>query len=1017
MKKRSLLLVVALCCAIGSMLAQRTIQGTITDQDGVSLIGASILAEGTNTGTVTDIDGNYELQLPDGATILIVSYTGFSQQKVEIGTSNIVDVTLQEDIAGLEEIVVIGFTPQRRKDITGAVTSVSGADLVDVPNVNVESALQGRTAGVAVTKASGTPGGGIDVRVRGSTSILASNRPLFVVDGVPMIDQSFSQVGVGGGSVSSLADLNPDDIESIEVLKDAASAAIYGSRGANGVVLITTKKGKAGNTQIGFSANYGTQEAIKTIPVVSGPQYQEYLAEVFSAFQLEYADLAPLLSGGLKDADNDWQSEIFQQSLIQEYSANIQGGDEKTKFYANIGYFEDEGIIKNSGFERFSGRLNLDHVASEKVSFGMNMSYTNSNTNRIQNDNNIFGALSTAILLPPTVNIREEDGSYGSAFGLENPVAAVTEYRNILNRGRMIGNVYASYFLTPELSVKATVGLDVLDLREDIFQPSLLQSSNNGTVTVGTTANRRFTHDYNLIYNKGFDRSNLVALVGIGFQEDKINQVLAVANDFPTTQFSGLSAGATPTTTNGSFTGDNLRSYYGNINYSFADKYIVTGVFRVDGSSRFINEQFGYFPGLSVAWRLSEEDFLNNSGILNDLKLRAGWGITGNNAIGNFQARQLYAGGNNYLDLPGIAPSQLGNPDLKWETTTTYNVGLDFGFGNSRISGSVDVYLKNTEDLLLNRPIPTTSGFTIVPQNIGEVQNRGIDITLNTINVVSSNGLNWNTTFTFNYNQNEVLKLVDGVPIDQGFATRIAEGQPIGAFFGNVTDGIFQNQAEIDAAASQPNAAPGDIRFKDISGGAGPDGILGTADDLAPDGIINDDDRDFIGNAIPDFTGGLTNRLSFKGIDLEFFFQYALGHEIYNNNLAFAEGLNSVFAPTVRAWENRWQQEGDQTNIPRLVRNDPNGNRRDSDRFVEDADYVRLKNITFGYNLPPNVLDRIGVRRLRLYVAGQNLLTFTNYSWLDPEVNTFDGNNTALGTDFLTFPQAKSIVFGVNLGF
>ncbi|MEL6721379.1 MAG: SusC/RagA family TonB-linked outer membrane protein, partial [Bacteroidota bacterium] len=521
------MLVLAMLFAIGSTLAQRTIQGTITDQDGVPLIGASILAESTNIGTVTDIDGNYEIQIPSEATTLIVSYTGFSQQKVELGTSNIVDVTLQEDIAGLEEVVVIGYLSQRRKDITGSVTSVDGADLVDVPNLNVESALQGRTAGVTVTRSSGTPGGGVDVRVRGSTSILASNRPLYVVDGVPVIDVgvgSNSQIGVGNGGLSALSDINPDDIESIEVLKDAASAAIYGSRGANGVVLITTRKGKAGKSQIGFSASYGTQEAIKTIPVVSGPQYQEYLAEVFSAFGLPYADLAPLLSGGLKEADNNWQEEIFQQSLIQEYSANISGGDEKTKFYANLGFFEDEGIIKNSGFERLSGRLNIDHFASDKVSFGINVSYANSNTRRIQNDNNIFGALSTAILLPPTVNIREEDGSYGSAFGLENPVAAITDYRNVVNRGRLIGSAYASYFLTPELSARVTLGADLLDLREDEFQPSVLQSSNTGTVTVGTISDKRITHDYTLNYTKDFGNSSLRGVVGFGFQEDKINR-------------------------------------------------------------------------------------------------------------------------------------------------------------------------------------------------------------------------------------------------------------------------------------------------------------------------------------------------------------------------------------------------------------------------------------------------------------------------------------------------------------
>lgn len=390
--------------------------------------------------------------------------------------------------------------------------------------------------------------------------------------------------------------------------------------------------------------------------------------------------------------------------------------------------------------------------------------------------------------------------------------------------------------------------------------------------------------------------------------------------------------------------------------------------------------------------------FMTGSGF-DDLKLRVSWGQTGNNNIGNFTARQLFGGGFNYQDQPGITPTQLGNPDLRWETTTQSNIGIDFAFANQRISGSIDAYIKATDDLLFNRPIPTTSGFTTVVENVGEVENRGLELSLTTRNFVRD--FKWETTFNVAYNKNEVKALYNDQPFDVGFASRVAVGQPIGAFFGYVTDGIFQNQGEVDAHATQPNAKPGDFRFKDLNS----------------DGVINDSDRDFIGSALPDFTGGLNSMMSYKGFTLDAFFQFAYGNEIFNNNNAFAEGLNGVFAPTVRAYEGAWRQEGDGDDFPRIIAGDPANNRRDSDRFTEDGSYLRLKTATLAYNIPSSVISNIGLRKLRVYVAGTNLLTFTKYSWYDPEVNTFDGSNTALGTDFLTFPQARSIIFGINAGF
>ena len=1010
--------------ALCTVMAQRTITGAVTDNNGEALIGATVLVAGTSVGTVTDVDGTYSLSVPDDATLLIITYTGYVTERKEIGASNIIDVVLREDIVGLDEVIVVGYSPQRRKDLTGSVSSISSKNIEDILLPTFETALQGAAAGVNVNKNSGKPGGGVDVNIRGRTSILASNQPLYVVDGIPIISGDnfdFTQEGIGGSNVSVISDLNPDDIQSIEVLKDASTAAIYGSRAANGVVLITTKKGKAGKTKVTLNSSYGNAWLPEKIDIINGQEYQEYSIELWGplldAFGLErsWQSIQDNLLGPIGDANTNWQDEVFRTAILQEHSATISGGDERTRFYASGGYSNQEGIIKSSGYERLNGRLNLSHTASEKLSFGMNLGYTRSNTDQVQNDNNIYGVLGASILIPPTVPIMNPDGSWGSAFGIENAVAAVTDYDNNVIRGRLQGNVFGKWNITSDLSFKATFGTDIIDSREEIYEPRTLQSSNSGRAVVATVNDTRFVNEYTLNYNRSVNRHNINLTGGVSFQEDKIKTTFTEAVDFPTDDFRGLSSGATPVTTAGNFTGDNLQSYFGNVNYSYAGRYLVAATFRADGSSRFINDKWGYFPGISVGWNITGESFLQD-GPFDLLKLRLGWGQTGNNSFGNFLARELFEGGKNYREQAGIAPQQIGNADLRWETTTQTNLGIDFAILNSRLNGTVDFYLKNTRDLLLNRPIPTTSGFTVVTQNVGEVENKGIDLSLTSLNI-SRPDFSWSTTFTIGFLKNEVKKLVDGVPLDVGFATRIAEGQPLGSFFGAVTDGIFQNQAEVDAHATQPNAAPGDFRFKDINGGAGPDGILGTSDDLPPDGAINDDDRTFIGKAIPDFQGGLRNTLSFKGFDFNIFFQFAGGHQVYNNNLAFAEGLNSVFAPTRRAWENRWKQEGDQTNIPRLVRNDPNGNRRDSDRYVEDGDYIRLKTASLGYTVPAAVIQNLGISKLRVYVSGYNLFTWTEYSWYDPEVNIFDGSNTALGTDFLTFPQYRSFTFGINLGF
>lgn len=1012
MKRLSMLL--SLMVLSFSFIWSQTITGTIRDADG-PLSFASILVKGTTAGTSSDIEGNFKLNVPEGGTTLIVSYVGYKTQEVRIAGTTSFSITLEEDFLGVDEVVVTAYGSKRTGDVTGAISTVSSELIQDVSGIGLQTALRGRAAGVIVTQASGTPGGSVDVRVRGTTSISATNQPLYVIDGIPLISGNFSQIGVGGQDLNALADLNPNDIESINVLKDASTAAIYGSRGANGVVLITTKSGKAGRTRIEFNSSYGIQDPVKLIPMLDSTGYRDYLGEI-------YGDRNFFL--GAMQGDVFWQEEVFNQGTLQDYSISFSGGDAKTRFYAGLSYHDNEGIIESSRFQRYSGRLNLDHQASDKISIGVNMGYNNSINDRVRNDNNIFGIVSIAVLWPSTVPIRNEDGSYASGLGWENPANNIENYDNKIFSHRLNGTAFAKYEFVDGLSFKASVGIDALNLRETVYAPSILQSSNTGTGTNSEVTDFRWVTNYTLNFNKVFGGSNIDANIGVEFQEDKIDRVFAQVTDFPTDDFSGLSSGASPNTITGSFSGDRLQSFFGNVDYSFSDRFFATAVFRADGSSRFVNNKFGYFPGASAGWKISSEDWMAGK-IFDLLKVRIGWGQTGNNGIGNFTALQLFGAGANYLDLPGIITTQLGNPDLKWETTTQTNFGLDFGILDSRIGGSLEYYVKNTDDLLLNKPIPTTTGFGSVTENIGRVRNTGFDFSLNFIPVNTPN-FRWDISLIAGYNKNEILELFESQPIDVGFATRLAEGHPIGAFFGYQVDGIYQNEEEISADAAldgdestpyQQGSAPGDLRFKDISGGAGEDGILGTDDDLAPDGRITDADRTFIGQGLPSWTGGITNIFAFKGLELNTFWQFSYGNDIYNNNLEFAEGMHSVFGVTQRAWDGRWQKEGDDADFPRAVRGDPNNNRRNSTRFVEDGSYIRLKVATLSYQLPLTAVQAIGLQKVRVYVTGQNLITFTNYSWFDPEVSTFGETNTSPGTDFLTYPQARSIVGGINIGF
>jgi TonB-linked SusC/RagA family outer membrane protein len=1088
MRKFLLTMIVFAFSAVQLLAQGRTVTGRVTSvEEGDPLPGVSVVLKGTGTGTVTDANGNYSISVPaDG--ILTFSFIGLKSIEIPVNSKTTIDATMEGDVRQLSEVIVVAYGVQEKKSITGAVSSVNAERIRSQPVRGLDQALQGVAAGVQVTQNSGTPGSGIAVRVRGSSSILAGNDPLYVVDGIPINTGNYSMIGVGNQQVSALNDISPNDIESIEVLKDAAAASLYGSRAANGVVLITTKKGKSDKTRINVNHYTGFQEAWKRFDPLTGPETIELLADALvgrygvgtgttgNPQGVQNADgtvTTPTLrgSGNQTWADKyhlagwywgnsavsgnaqmvpgaiasvtrngaalevndvgfyldpstapstDWQDEIFRTAPITNTDVSFSGGSDKTRFFSSVGYFKQDGIILGSGFQRANGRLNLDFDATEKLSFTLQNAFSRSLNNRINNDNNIFGVLSTAVLNSSDFPVRTSNGNYARdpRNSIDNPLAQAKEPTNIAASNRLLSGLKGTYEFTPNISFTTGGSVDYLYFREDRFIPTTTAQglSANGQGDVNTAQELNWINENILNFQKSFDDHNVSALLGASFQESKQQTTAATATGFPGNDLRVLSAGSVKTVANSGATSWALTSYFMRVNYDFKGKYIFNASFRADESSRFSEKnRVGYFPSVSGAWRIGDEPFAEGLDFINDLKLRASYGSTGNQDLSTFTANfvnfnylSLFSPGSNYLQLAGYSPGALGNEDLKWETTNQLDIGLDIGLFQ-KVTLTVDYYIKKTKDLLLSRPIPSTSGFNTFVQNIGDLENKGLEVTVSATPVSTKSGLTWKTDFNIAFNKNEVVRLATDVPpFASGFANWVKEGEPLGAFRGFKVESIFQSQEEINALnAAAPDGIysasltrPGDIKFSDLNG----------------DGDLTGDDQEIIGSAQPDFIGGWTNTLNYKSIDFSVFAQFVYGNEIYNNTRSFSEGMNGIFGQT-REVLNRWTPANTDTDMPRAVFGDPNNNRRVSDRWLEDGSFLRIKSVVLGYTLPKSILDRIKLSNIRIYASAQNLFTFTDYSGLDPEVNTFSGSNTSLGTDFLTFPQARTITFGVNVGF
>jgi len=1028
MKKLSLVLALVLF-ALSAASAQRTINGTITDVQKEALIGASIIVKGAATGTVTDFDGKFSLSLPPGSNMLVVSYTGFTTKEVEVGNSNTLDIILEESATQLSEVVVVGYGTQIKATLTGNIARLSGEKIENLPVPSVEQAMQGRTAGVFVEAVNGKPGGAVRVRVRGASSITASNQPLYVIDGIPVTTESQN---VSGAPLNPLADLNFNDIESIEVLKDASAGAIYGSRAANGVVLITTKKGKQGKTkleanyQTGVSTPTGRREFLNNEEFIQlftraaeGAGRYEYRLGFYDNEQDAIADNMSFVEGRFTrysafDANNwrdrlvntDWQEQAFQSAQTTQASLSASGGNERTRFFASGAWSNQEGILIGNAFERMSVRLNLDQKATDKINFGINMSLSRTFTDQVADDNAFSTPLQLTALSPLTPvrnNTANTIRGYAPGQLFDRPIT--TYYNGLIdfedaNREvttfRTLANGYMRYQVAKGLMLNGEIGADIYNLRDNAFwgRRTFTGQGVNGlgaalySQIVNWTSKAYANYNFALAANHNFDLT-----AGVEFQRSRTDRSYVEGQQFPVDDLKTIASAADITAGSSSVSEFSFLSYFGRITYDFNRKYLFTLSGRIDGSSRFgKNSRYGFFPAASAGWVLTEEPFMKDSRVLSFLKPRVSYGITGNAAIGNFDHLGLF-GAQGYNGVSGLSPSQIPNPDLEWEKTSQFDAGIDFGFFENRLSGEIDYYVKNTSDLLLDVPVPGTSGFRTQTQNVGKVQNQGVEFVLNTNNFV--NAFKWNTSINIAFNQNKVVALSEGQDIiDQANINVVKVGHPIGVFFGAEYAGV--------------DPANGDALWYVNKEGRERE----TTNDY------NEAEFVTLGSPIPVTIAGITNTVTFKGFTLDFTFQGVFGNKIHNSGGRFMSCNACWFDNQTRDQMRYWDKPGDITDVPEPRLGYSNGDQDRSSRYISDGAYVRLRTVNLGYEFPQSVLSRTGLSRLRLYIIAQNLLTFTKYDGWDPEVSS-DAfvSNIASGIDFYAAPQPKTITFGLNIGF
>jgi TonB-linked SusC/RagA family outer membrane protein len=998
---------ITLAVCIAAPFAQAKAQGTTPDlavvrgvvSDSATqqpVVGAQIIALGTTRGAITDTAGAYTIRVPAGSVSLRVQRLGYAPTsrtlQVSAGSEATADFRVHAVVTTLSEVQVIGYGTQDRSQVTGAVTTLQGSEIQNQPVAGVDAALQGRAPGVQVTQNSGEPGNGITVRIRGAASLTASNQPLYVVDGIPVQNDTLAQLTPSGGQrPTAITGIDPNEIESITVLKDAASAAIYGSRGSNGVVMITTKRGSAGKARFSIDASTGFQNAERKLKLMNTQQYVSYMNEGAA----NDGDDAPYPNPLSDYANTDWQSAIFRSAPVSNLHLGLSGGSEQLRYLVDGSYFTQNGIVMGSKYNRGNGRVNVDYDPTPKFGIKTSLALSRENNSRVEGDNSLNGIVTNAIGNPSIYPIRKADGSFfspndelpdGNSLYLTNSVAIATLDRLPTVTDHVLGNIQGDYHLTSKFTLTGRAGADVVHVHEDQWQSPLVGGTYaegaGGVAKSAFNNENRYTLEGFGTYQAGSsDASSLTVLGGgsVEFNNGEANFIRGEGFSSPQLQY--VSSATSIVQFSGVPNADhNLESFFARANYSYKNRYLLQGSMRADGDSRFgVNNRWGYFPAIAAGWVLSEEPFMGNfKNRFGSLKLRGSFGETGNNNIPSFKNLSTYFS-SPYGTLPGIAPLSIGNPNIKWESTREWDGGLDWSPFNGRISIIADYYHKQTTDLIVDRPILGVSGYTDFFDNIGEAVNRGFEFGLNTQNFrsVTGRGFSWSTDFNISFNHNEVTKLYNNQPVPgTNFReiNHVAVGQPLGEFYVLHFNGV--------------DPATGDALYSDT--------------------LVN------AGSPQPKYWGGLGNTVSYKGFELRGFLEFSHGAKVFNLMRIFADDGGYHYDNKYTYALNRWQHPGDITNEPRASFDGTSDANEVSDRFIEDGSYIRIQEITLSFRLPAGMLGH-GFDNAKLYVSGHNLHNFTKYTGYDPDVNSNGaGSNIDLGTDYYAYPRARTFTFGVS---
>ena len=996
-----------LCFLVVTIICQgQRLTGKVSSQaDQNGLPGVNVVIKGTSQGTITDIGGQFSIDVPQGS-ILLFSFIGYKSQELTVAGQTNISIVLEEEAKELSEIVVVGYSTIERRDITGAVSTVSAEKLKGLSVSGFDQALQGQAPGVQVTQSSGTPGGGISIHMRGPTSISAVNRPLVVIDGIPVGSGSgeLSSRSFGGQNDNIYSMINPNDIESYTILSDASAKALYGSRASNGVIIITSKRGKNAKAKITFDVQRGIIDPVKTLDLLNATQLLELQREsVKNAGQ--NPDAFGLIPGVTDAVNTNWQDEVLRTGIMQQYQLSASGGDVNSKYYIGAGLRDEEGVQLNNKFQRGNITINLDQKFTEKLSVSTSVMLSRALNKRVKGDNFLDGVYSGALRSLPYYAPYDENGVLVGpsspvypAFPNFNPVAQAVLPRFNSITVKALGNINATYQFNPDLKLKTQVSLDYTNTTEDQYESTetaiggfLPSVGFKGLGVFSSNTSETVNSFITLTYHKAINvKHQLNTVVGTELLQEfglygNVSGRLFPSNDFTYIQSAGI-------VDNGSSLKQSthtLLSFLGNVRYEYDDRYLVTASIRADGSSNFgANNRFGYFPAISAAWRISQEKFFPFK-FVNDLKLRSSIGLTGNERIGPFGFLGTWSSGT-YNSEAGAIPATVPNPDLKWETTRELNLGLDVGLLEGKIQSSINTYYNKSYDLLLFRSYALTTGFAGRIDNVGEMENKGIELSITTINI--DKALRWTTTINTSKNLNKVLSIADSIPLTRGYSAEgisttniIKVGEPLGSFWGLNYLGV--------------NPTTGNAIYEDRN----------------KDELINNSDALVIGNAQPKFIGGITNQFQYGRFDLSIFFNFSYGNKVLNFSKATlvnmgADLFNNQSVDALR----RWQKPGDVTDIPKYQYGSTLNNLH-SNRLIEDASYLRLKNVNIGYSLSPKIIDKLHLNQVRVYASATNLWTLTKYSGSDPEVSTLDGSTAAQGIDFFTLPQVRTISVGINV--